>query len=546
MSSQKIKVTIPQKLILILLGVVLSLVILEIGLRLAGSLILYLQERANLLSLREKGQYVILCLGESTTADGGKNSYPRQLEKILNEKIPGLKFTVINKGLWGSRSITILSRLRKNLERYDPDLVITMMGINDGPGTMVYEDKIDSRFKVVMKKLRVYKLAELLSEHIHHTLREIGKPETRKDENDDIEITKISGRSDNSEKTEEWLKKAIQKHPADFNPHIQLAEFYLTEGNPAAAEKCLIRAGRTTSPDPEKFIRLAHFYRQKLGNLARAEEMYLKTIEIDPDREKAYLETEGRSGLAFIYIDQGRDRQAEDALKRVIEINPRNPIAYAELGRLYDRHGRTSDAVPMYEKAFQLDPANNTAIDRLVFHYRRQGRFQELEKTCRKMISNDSHPDKAYAALALSYESQGKKQLAEKCLEKAEELRTKFYNPTLARNYRKLREIVSEKGIPLVCVQYPIRKVENLRRIFPHPEGIIFVDNEKTFQQALRHGSYEEIFKDQFAGDFGHCTTFGYRLLAENIARVLSARIFGRESPPADSLPVKQTSPTLR
>ena len=62
--------------------------------------------------------------------------------------------------------------------------------------------------------------------------------------------------------------------------------------------------------------------------------------------------------------------------------------------------------------------------------------------------------------------------------------------------------------------------------MFESKEGLIFVDNEKVFKDALKTAKYEEYFKDNFAGDFGHCTDKGNRLLAGNIANIILKECF--------------------
>jgi len=44
----------------------------------------------------------------------------------------------------------------------------------------------------------------------------------------------------------------------------------------------------------------------------------------------------------------------------------------------------------------------------------------------------------------------------------------------------------------------------------------------------LKKISYNDYFTDMFAGDFGHCTRKGNRLLAENIANVILKEYFHR------------------
>ncbi|MFH1622153.1 MAG: hypothetical protein ABIA97_03435, partial [Candidatus Omnitrophota bacterium] len=68
--------------------------------------------------------------------------------------------------------------------------------------------------------------------------------------------------------------------------------------------------------------------------------------------------------------------------------------------------------------------------------------------------------------------------------------------------------------------------VEPLKKMFEDQEDVIFVSNERVFKEALKQASYKEYFTDMFAGDFGHCTQKGNRLLAENIANVILRECF--------------------
>ena len=70
-------------------------------------------------------------------------------------------------------------------------------------------------------------------------------------------------------------------------------------------------------------------------------------------------------------------------------------------------------------------------------------------------------------------------------------------------------------------MSYPLRPVEKLKEMFSDPDGIIFVDNERVFQKALRISKYEKIFSDKLFGDFGHCTPKGNRLIAANLSSVI-------------------------
>lgn len=75
----------------------------------------------------------VLALGESTTAAASAlpkgSDWPNQLEKILIEK--GIHTRVYNEGRGATTTTFLVNRLADNLERYQPQIVISMMGIND-------------------------------------------------------------------------------------------------------------------------------------------------------------------------------------------------------------------------------------------------------------------------------------------------------------------------------------------------------------------------------------------------------------------------------
>jgi hypothetical protein len=73
-----------------------------------------------------------------------------------------------------------------------------------------------------------------------------------------------------------------------------------------------------------------------------------------------------------------------------------------------------------------------------------------------------------------------------------------------------------------------MRSLEPLKRIFVQDKGIIFVDNEKIFKDAVKKEGYQAYFRDIFAGDFGHCTDKGNQLLAGNIADAILKEVFDR------------------
>jgi hypothetical protein len=81
-------------------------------------------------------EYRIYCVGESTTwgigaSDPVSKGYPRQLEKMLNEKYEGMKIQCFFDQTIGQNTSEILLKLPQHILKYRPQLIIFMVGANN-------------------------------------------------------------------------------------------------------------------------------------------------------------------------------------------------------------------------------------------------------------------------------------------------------------------------------------------------------------------------------------------------------------------------------
>lgn len=89
--------------------------------------------RAPMVSIpKPKGVFRILCIGGSTTHEGGENdaTYPAVLQERLREMFPGSPIEVFNCGIEGIRTPSQFVNMPDYLEM-EPDLVVAYEGIND-------------------------------------------------------------------------------------------------------------------------------------------------------------------------------------------------------------------------------------------------------------------------------------------------------------------------------------------------------------------------------------------------------------------------------
>ena len=95
-------------------------------------------------------------------------------------------------------------------------------------------------------------------------------------------------------------------------------------------------------------------------------------------------------------------------------------------------------------------------------------------------------------------------------------------NLTTKKNYLQLLNILQEKGVAVVLVQYPLKDVGLLSNMVKEADiydQIIFVSNENNFKEALEDGEYKDYFVDRQAANFGHGTKKGNYLIAESVGQ---------------------------
>lgn len=446
-----------QRTALILLGVVAAGMALEIGMRVVGCYLSAQEERLGEGFGAPRGRFCILCLGESTTAPRLEAtdwdfSWPAQLEKILVRRYPGLRISVVNKGVSGTNSAVLTARLPSYLDRYRPQAVVAMMGINDDKWYGVVKKRADAYGRIYdwFYGLRTIKLIRWLW---HEGLPSFSKMRVHGPGNRPVDPELASCQRmlrhsfpRNFKKLEVVCSAAAARNPADARAFVALAEIYDEWGKWGLEKVATEKALALDSGDPWMLIRSAwdNFSEGKYGESERRL------------REAAALETVEGGGA-------GSDlRERELATIYMME---RYVSAARHGGRVWD----SGELRGAFSRLLAADP--------------------DYQPRSLEIVSAP--------ALAASWSS-----------------------PT-AQNYREMQRLLKGRGIPFFVMQYPLRDVSQLRAFFPEGSDVAFIDNKKAFQAALARGSYDAIFRDHFAGDFGHCTPAGNRLIALNVAAAL-------------------------
>ena len=471
--NNKTKASFMQKIFLFAFGLFLCAILLESGLRAGGFIFLSFQEHKNAISARQKGAYRILCLGESTTA----NTWPSILEDILNQENMSIKFSVIDKGVPAITTPLILAQLKNNLDKYNPDMVIAMIGINDPIPTVSHEGIITKRKYTSLSSFRIFKLIKFMHSRIVNKADKIALAVQEKNNN--------------------------YVYANDSTCPVSLKDIDM----------------ETIAADPYAGLGVMDKSLDK-----KIEKSYLKAIKMHPKNQMLYL------CLAIFYETRHMYDKAEKTHIRAMEVNPEDYVGYYGLGLMYEHLGNNDRAEEIYKKAIEVNSRSDIKDMRAYYSlsslYCLQGQYDKAEEVLKKGIAIDPYYDVLYGSLALIYEKQKKYSLVKEYFVKADRVRSRSNNPQTRYSYQRLQEILRQRNVKFVLAQYPLRSIKYLKKMFDERDGIVFVDNELIFKKALKASGYKDYFIDRFAGDFGHCTQRGYELLARNIADTILKDVF--------------------
>ncbi len=527
--------------------VILFAVCLEIFFQLGGGVFSWLEERQNRAKLKNDHGYRVLCLGDSLTEVGGQDSYPSQMEAILNAQAPGSHFVVINKGIAGTGPNHIVSHIDEYTMEYAPDVVVMMSGMNDD-----YSPARLKKNEGAWRTLKVRRMAESLWPKIWSGLQaqmpRLGFAETAPKQmeiNDYLKhMTAYVSANPSTEnytrlaylyraayKKSEALEcavKALQLNPANHLALRLIAEHYLAEKNHAQAIPVLVQylqVAPASEHDGREFTylsldqafialgqrpQLRAFYRYAMtafpfdhwpfSNLAAllfedqdyagAKEVLTQEILHHPDRGAAYEQLTkcllklGETDAARRVIAQGLRRKATGSIN-----------LYYILANLLVKDGNPKDAQPVLEEGLDL---RNVADDEL------------------KNFPLSTHELDFYELLIQVYTLNGKPKRAAALHSAVDALKERKSNA-----YWKILHFLRGRDIPLVAVQYPLEELKALQEKLPPGKGLFFVDNEALFKKAVAQNGYFYYFADSYGGKYGHCTPKGNHLLAENVAKTV-------------------------
>ena len=532
-----------QKLTLIIIGLFSAFLLLESGLRLGGYVFFALQQHHNVRRQQNARSYRILCIGESTTGLGGDSwAYPHLLETALNERQKKRSFTVINSGIPSATTTDVVRQLIQDIDKYKPHMVIAMLGINDSKDTPPFHDDTPGLHS---PHLRTVKLFGLLKKHLAYKYQDWKKFQAKqrrlaaaqKHVHQKPSVANLlqlaSSYADLNREKERYatLLQAQQRYPNNPLVHSNIVGYYGDIHDYPAMQKHLELTIKNLPQNSSDRIRMYNYLAiclEMQKQYTAAQNIYLYLMKKHP--EPAFIFST-YTELINMFLAQKKIDQARELFFKQIALSPNALSPYGQIAHVYRREKKIAELETLLRDSLKITP-KTTRLSLLLslelgLTLMDLKKYDEAEAVFKETQANKQPDsvdlnDRAAQSLVSALQAQGK--TAEAQAVQVKNLPS-YYQPATVENYQKIRTLTKERGVLLVCMQYPMRPIAPLKQIIERGDDVFFIDNEDIFKDAVAASNYDDYFSDRFAGDFGHCTKKGNLLLAGNVADFLLTEI---------------------
>jgi tetratricopeptide (TPR) repeat protein len=155
----------------------------------------------------------------------------------------------------------------------------------------------------------------------------------------------------------------------------------------------------------------------RAGHHDRALHEFDQAITLAPDYAAAHT----NRGLVLKQLK--RWREAEEAVRKAIQLGAKSPTPYIAMARLLDRVGGTMEAIDELDKAVDLDPSHIEALMTLADYYFESYNLREARKTAERVLALEPDNVSALNLLGLLLLVPHEYEKAEANLRKALELK---------------------------------------------------------------------------------------------------------------------------
>ena len=196
----------------------------------------------------------------------------------------------------------------------------------------------------------------------------------------------------------EHFKVAIADKKNVFEAWYNLALTYEKLGKPDKAENCYLKALEIQPENARLLINFGMFLYEK-GNSSRAYIFLLRATEADDDRAYPLV------ALGYYYQLEKQPEKALEMYEKAKKIEPDYALTYYRLGFFFEEKDEIEKAKDFYRQAVKFDPEDSMAAERYAWMLVKLGFVANAISAFEKVIELEDDYLPAYIELAKLYQS---------------------------------------------------------------------------------------------------------------------------------------------
>lgn len=577
-------------------GLALTLVGLELGLRLVGALH-DLRARRDAGPQEGQDRITVLCVGDSFTWGAGapaSQSWPSQLQGVLDAEAPGT-YRVVNRGRGAQNTAQLKASLPALFQEVRPDLLVVLSGTADlwNPTGQWAGGTPPDALRDTLFRVRLYKLGVLAVDNLKARAEQarldasFQRMAPGRGPVDPPRPVVLARGADLEPSLERW-RQAVDARPSEGEGWLGLGETLLALGRVGEAREAFLQGLDHSPTDVRLYLDLARLSADG-GQDAAAARWLERAGHAVPD-DAAQL----AAWLPF-FLEKGHHALARRVLARVKARAKDSPDLHMAEATLLEADHDLDGAIQALERASRASPQRSWFHDRLSELYLRAGRSEEARAAagaCLAADARDYHCHKRLVEVSLAlgdpeaalrwaqegaaldptwmsemvgaaYEQMGREAEARAWYEKAadlnpelQHLRTRLESrPKAAMAPREpapgtddaATSLLGSVGTSLardLTAIVGLAREQGIQVLFQdYPDhSVSVVLRTVAREQGVRLVSQEAVFAalpdaaSFFAPD-GHCNARGYGLMARTLAPVVREMTYSQDAEASPGVP---------
>jgi|GEM_PF-6976436 len=325
--------------------------------------------------------------------------------------------------------------------------------------------------------------------------------------------------------------EGLEKIPGSPEILAFKADIYFILNKPEDAVRAIDQLLARTPDSSEGIEKTGFYHRYVTGDSKRSEDALRRAMQLDPRNDEAV------STLADLMREQGHIEEALQLIKQALDLSPSNAVHHYNYGRLLADINRIDEARAEFSRAVTLDPSFSRAYLGEGIVLLKEGRTEEALKELTKASMFEPNLSEIHSMLAIAHYQNHNVSAALDELKRAEEC-----DPLDSTPHQLASTIYNDLFMPVEAIEES-RKVKELLP-YRKASGEALLESAKNGSMSLNYGldfldlaewSLFYAQKALYVNPYSNTSHLGVALAYDKIGEVSALQGFNEYFGPASS-----------